>query len=200
MNSGRRARDPQGRRQAILDAALELVIEVGIARTSHRAIAERAGVPLGSTTYYFPTLPDLVAAALEQAAERVRREIRDLAGKIGDGRDLVGALVWMTGLAVGDRKRMLLEYELYLAAVRNDELRELAGLWLREIRTLLTPLIGAGPAAAVGALLDGVILQAMVTGAAPDPDMLETALTALVGRPAEKTTRSGDVVTGMPEM
>ncbi|BCJ67482.1 TetR/AcrR family transcriptional regulator [Polymorphospora rubra] len=187
MNSGRRPRDPQGRRQAILDAALELVIEVGIARTSHRAIAERAGVPLGSTTYYFPTLPDLVAAALEQAAERVRREIRDLAGKIGDGRDVVGALIWMTGLAVGDRQRMLLEYELYLAAVRNDELRELAGLWLHELRTLLAPLIGAGPAAAVGALLDGVILQAMVTGEAPDPDVLEVALTALVGRSAGKS-------------
>ncbi|MFD6726091.1 TetR family transcriptional regulator, partial [Streptomyces sp. NPDC060131] len=43
--------DPQ-RRERILAATLDLIAEEGIARVSHRRIAQRAGVPLGSMTYH----------------------------------------------------------------------------------------------------------------------------------------------------
>jgi TetR/AcrR family transcriptional regulator, regulator of biofilm formation and stress response len=42
------------RRDRIAAAALAIVLEQGVAAVSHRAVADRAGVPLGSTTTSTP--------------------------------------------------------------------------------------------------------------------------------------------------
>ncbi len=42
----------------------------GIAGLSHRGVAAEADVPLGSLTYHFATLEELLVAALRQAGER----------------------------------------------------------------------------------------------------------------------------------
>src|SRR4051794_27277197 len=64
------ASTPKGerRRQALVEAAAELLIEGGFDAVRHRAIAERAGLPLSSTTYYFDSLDELIAAAVEHHA------------------------------------------------------------------------------------------------------------------------------------
>lgn len=51
------------RRSAIVDAAVDLLLEGGPAELTHRRIALRAGVPLAATTYYFDSLGALVAEA-----------------------------------------------------------------------------------------------------------------------------------------
>jgi len=59
----------------IVDATLALVFEVGLSEISHRKIAERGNLPLGSTTYHFDTLGEIVTAAVEKmfADEQLRR-------------------------------------------------------------------------------------------------------------------------------
>src|SRR4051812_23481014 len=61
------ASTPKGerRRAALVEAAAELLVEGGFEAVRHRAVAERAGLPLASTTYYFDSLDDLIAAAVE---------------------------------------------------------------------------------------------------------------------------------------
>ncbi|HEX6382829.1 MAG TPA: TetR family transcriptional regulator, partial [Acidimicrobiia bacterium] len=60
------------RREALLRAAIELLGETGVRSVTHRAVAERAGVPLASTTYYFSSVKELVEEALKlHVAERV---------------------------------------------------------------------------------------------------------------------------------
>ena len=60
MSDGtRRRRDPEARRREIVTAAAELIVEIGVDALTHRKVAARAGVPLGSTTQYFATLDDL---------------------------------------------------------------------------------------------------------------------------------------------
>jgi DNA-binding transcriptional regulator YbjK len=174
------ARDPEGRRRALLAATVEVIAEVGVGKTTHRAIAARAGVPLGATTYYFPTLHDLVTAALEQVTDGARVELGSWARELGDGRDLAGVLPRLVQQYLADRPRALLEYELYLAAARSPELRPLAEQWLHGMRDLLTPYTGAATAMAIIALLDGAMLQAVVTGDAPDSKTLRTAITRLL--------------------
>lgn len=44
-----RKRDPEARRNAILNAAVDLIVESGTSSLTHRAVAARAGVSLGST-------------------------------------------------------------------------------------------------------------------------------------------------------
>ncbi|MYX24216.1 TetR family transcriptional regulator, partial [Streptomyces sp. SID8380] len=69
--------DPD-RRQRIIDAAIRVVGRSGIAGLSHRSAAAEADVPLGSTTYHFATLDDLLVAALRQVNENFARLVRDL--------------------------------------------------------------------------------------------------------------------------
>ena len=55
----RRRHDPQ-RRDRIIDACLEVLAEHGVAGTSHRRVAAAAGVPLGSMTYHFTGMDELL--------------------------------------------------------------------------------------------------------------------------------------------
>ena len=58
-----------GRRETILAAAVESVVEEGYVRTTMSQVARRAGVPRPLVQYYFPTLALLLRAAIEAIAE-----------------------------------------------------------------------------------------------------------------------------------
>ena len=66
-NSVTAAVTPKGerRRYALVSAAADLLCEGGFDAVRHRAVARRAGLPLASTTYYFSSLDDLIAKAVE---------------------------------------------------------------------------------------------------------------------------------------
>lgn len=180
MTTPARTRDPEGRRRALSTAVIDVIAEVGVGRVTHRAVAARAGVPLGATTYYFPTLNDLVASGLEQIADRARAEIELWEQELGLSDDLARTLTALSRQYLEDRPRALLEYELYLAAAKSPDLRPLAEVWPDGCRALLTRFTDAGTARAVTAMLDGVLLQAVVTGQDLDPEMLHTALSSLL--------------------
>ena len=59
------ATTPKGerRRSRLIAAAGELLLEGGFDAVRHRAVADRAQLPLASTTYYFGSLEDLMAEA-----------------------------------------------------------------------------------------------------------------------------------------
>ncbi|AZG46071.1 TetR/AcrR family transcriptional regulator [Gordonia insulae] len=59
------AATPKGlrRRSRLIEAAGALLLEGGFDAVRHRAVAERAQLPLASTTYYFGSLEDLMAEA-----------------------------------------------------------------------------------------------------------------------------------------
>src|SRR3954447_12060483 len=54
------------RRQQLVTAAAELLRAGGFDAVRHRAVAERAGLPLASTTYYFDSLDELITVALDR--------------------------------------------------------------------------------------------------------------------------------------
>lgn len=49
----------------ILEATLAVITRDGMRGVRHRAVAQEAGVALGSTTYYFKSIDDLIASAFE---------------------------------------------------------------------------------------------------------------------------------------
>src|ERR1700761_3739057 len=57
------------RRNALADAAIEVLGTAGMHKLSHRAVDERAGLPAGTAANYFPRRDDLLAAAAERVAE-----------------------------------------------------------------------------------------------------------------------------------
>jgi DNA-binding transcriptional regulator YbjK len=64
------------RRAALVAAAAALLRTGGFDAVRHRAVAERAGLPLASTTYYFGSLDDLVVAAAERTGRDELAEVR----------------------------------------------------------------------------------------------------------------------------
>lgn len=69
-------------RAALLDAAIECLVEYGYEGTTTGRVCERAGLSRGAHLHHFGTRPALVAAALEELAMRrgedIRREVAAL--------------------------------------------------------------------------------------------------------------------------
>ncbi|MGK5681095.1 TetR/AcrR family transcriptional regulator [Actinoplanes sp. URMC 104] len=173
-----RARDPEARRRALAVAALEVISESGIGRTTHRAVAARADLPLGATTYYFPTLDDLIAAGLQLAAADQQADLAIWAERLRGTDDVPAAVAGLIAEYVTDRQRAQMECELYVAAGRDPALRPLATAWLTGMHDLLEPHFGAAATRDLVALFDGVTLQALITGR----DVDAGALTATIRR------------------
>ncbi|KUO22679.1 TetR/AcrR family transcriptional regulator [Streptomyces dysideae] len=163
-----RRHDPE-RRQRIIDAAIRVVGRKGLAGLSHRSVAAEADVPLGSTTYHFTTLDELMVAALRQANECFAELIAARGGLTGPGTDLAAELASLTGeWLAGDRTGVELEYELYLAALRRPALRPIAAEWAENLAALLSRHTDPATARALVAMLDGICLQVLLTDQAYD--------------------------------
>ena len=116
----------QRRRAALLEAAEQLVAEVGAGAVTHRAVAARAGVPLSTTSYFFSSIDELVTEALRQSAQS-RVDDFDDAERVwvmSEGepaeemiRGLVDQILTVSPLAEGG------QVEAYLAAGRRPELQ-----------------------------------------------------------------------------
>ncbi|WP_030336627.1 TetR/AcrR family transcriptional regulator [Streptomyces sp. NRRL B-1381] len=180
--------DPH-RRTRIIDAALSVMAADGIAGLSHRTVAAEADVPLGSTTYHFGSLDELLVAALRRCNENFVRTLREsealAAGGEAEGAEGAvratgpGGAAGSAGLAdeltrllgqwfAGERGAIELEYELYLAALRRPALRPVAAEWTEEAVELLSRRTDPGTARALVALMDGVCLQVLLAGGAFD--------------------------------
>ncbi|MGW2786747.1 TetR/AcrR family transcriptional regulator [Streptomyces populi] len=174
--------DP-GRRQRIIDAAIRVVGAKGIAGLSHRSVAAEADVPLGSTTYHFKTLDDLMVAALRQTNEGFA-EVLAARGTLEDTRaDLAAELAGLMGeWMAGDRTGVELEYELYLAALRRPALRPVAAEWIDGLVEPLTRRTDPVTARALVALLDGICLQVLLTGTSYDEGYAREVLDRVLRR------------------
>jgi TetR/AcrR family transcriptional regulator, regulator of biofilm formation and stress response len=121
-----------GRREQILDATLRVIGRSGRQAVTHRAVAEEAGVPLGSTTYYFDSRDDLLQQALEHvSASEVERygQLGEELRTVRSPRELADRLIDELVSAAQDRVAYIAEYELWLEAGRRAELREAAQSW-----------------------------------------------------------------------
>ncbi|MFI9830486.1 TetR/AcrR family transcriptional regulator [Streptomyces sp. NPDC051913] len=172
--------DPE-RRQRIIDAAIRVVGEKGLAGLSHRTAAAEADVPLGSTTYHFKTLDELMVAALRQANEGFAKVIAARGGLEDPRADLAAELAgWMGEWLAGDRTGVELEYELYLAALRRPALRPVAGEWTEQLVDLVARRTDPLTARALVALMDGICLQVLLTDGVYDEAYAREALARII--------------------
>jgi len=177
------ASTPKGerRRQALVEAARDLLVERGFDAVRHRAVAERAGLPLASTTYYFDSLDDLVTAAVERHARGELERGRALLAELPRRRDLDATLdVVLDQLlgpptADGDAEVVQLRYERLVATFRRPYLRALMRTLGDELRALLHEVferswagVGERRLEQLIALVDGTVVNALIE-VDPDP-------------------------------
>src|SRR6266542_2374093 len=111
------------RQTDIADAAIATLARDGMRGLTHRAVDRTAGLPEGSTSYYFRTRQALLQAAIERLAEVDASEIPALPHDDPDALAHAAAELVERWLTTG-RERQLARYELALEATRRPHLRE----------------------------------------------------------------------------
>lgn len=169
------------RRSEILDGALHVLAEHGMRGLTHRAVDAAAGIPQGSTSYYFRSRSALVAGCVERLLEHDVAVERAVFSAVDGG--LVDVLVDVAvALVTTKRHRTVARYELSLAAMRDPELNATlrgAGDTIRTIMADLLRMLGATDpvrsAEELAATLDGLLFTALVRGPR-EPAALAAAL------------------------
>ncbi|WP_428957013.1 TetR/AcrR family transcriptional regulator [Streptomyces sp. cg35] len=160
MTGTSRGPNDPGRRDRIIDAALDVIAEHGVTGATHRRIAEAAGVPLGSMTYYFGGMQDLLIEAFTRLAEsmsaRYHEQLR-AADTVTEARAAVVEII--CGPQHGSRRELILCYELYAFASRNPALLGVIRSWLNASRTSLSRHFDPRTARALDALVEGLSIH-----------------------------------------
>jgi AcrR family transcriptional regulator len=116
--------------RALVEAAIELLVERGWAATTAVAVCERAGCTRGALVHHYPSLAGLLAHALETVYE----------GFVVPGRGPAGTLVEVVDRlweAIGDR-RFKAVIEAWSAAGNDPELATEIGPAIRRFATLVS--------------------------------------------------------------
>ncbi|GAA4720759.1 transcriptional regulator, TetR family [Promicromonospora umidemergens] len=158
-----RGRDVRAR---LLQAARELISEVGWGGVSTRVLAERAGVRYGLVHYHFESLQALLRQATLEAMSGMLDGTAALLTGAANPADGVEAMLLEHDQYDGTDPASLLFIEGYLAATRDTELRDqMSAIMIRFRTTLATSLADAGhpsadeAASVIMAAFDGFILH-----------------------------------------
>jgi DNA-binding transcriptional regulator YbjK len=158
--SRRRRRHDPDRRDRLVATALDVIAEHGVAGASHRAIARAADVPLGSTTYHFSTLDELLTAAFTVQAEAVAGALEERMRTAGDRESALDALAGhLAQDLLGSQRPLVLAVELYVAAARRPALRAVTQAWMLRSRRALEMHFDSVTARELDALIEGLVLQ-----------------------------------------
>jgi DNA-binding transcriptional regulator YbjK len=133
------------RRQAILDAALRIIVREGVRAVRHRAVAAEAQVPLSATTYYFKDIDDLITDTFALFVERsaaymahfwdsteglLLEQVGKLDGSVEARRTLADeiarlAVEYVRGQLLTRRDELMAERAFHQEALLNPRLHEL---------------------------------------------------------------------------
>lgn len=147
--------DP-GRKSRILQATLEVIRDEGVRATSYRRIAAQAEVPLGSVTYYFPTLEGLIVSAIDSTRDHLEPRYAAPLRAAHTNADVVDVLVDAT---IGATSPSLVDIRLYEEirhyGSRNPKVDDFLRTLEAEALVMLQRVVPESTALAVNALLWG---------------------------------------------
>lgn len=161
------------RRTALVRAAADLLQGSGLEAVSHRAVAGRAGLPLGATTYYFADLTELRRAAVDALAEddvaRMAAAVEALPTRRRGA--AVAARLIATLLTPDEYGALVAWYERYVLAAREPlfaaAARRSNAAALESVAAVLerSELTAGVAPQVVLAVVDGAVLGALADGA-----------------------------------
>lgn len=180
---GPRRRDPEARRRAILDAAAEIVVEQGPAALTHRAVAARAGVALGSTTRYFASIDDLREATLRMLGDEIDASLDAVELELSSCDDPAERSAALMHDYLFDSRQVHATMALVTAAASDALLRSLALRWTDRLTDILAQYTSRERAVAVGVYLDGAVMHAAVHDTPLSRDALARVIRAIFTMP-----------------
>ena len=196
---GVRAR-PRPRRERLLEVTIELIAREGVDAVTHRRVAQLAGVPLGSTSYYFSSREEMLVQALEtfgrQEIASLRARLTDVPLRRPSGRRYVDELLDFLAPQLGsDHWRTVAQYALLCEAARRPELapvvREWNQAWWTVLEEVFEALKAPDPtleARMLLAMLDGFLIEQL---GAPEADFVAAVLKPALRRALERASPEG---------
>jgi TetR/AcrR family transcriptional regulator, regulator of biofilm formation and stress response len=185
-----------------LRATLELIGEHGSDAVTHRAVAERAGLPLSATTYWFASKDELLQETLllvvREEVERLERLVLDLAPRELDVAEWARAVsAELAADLESDPIRHVAFIELVLEGTRHPWLAAEVARW--HAAHLRLAELGLRATGAPDPRADAPLLVATITGfllgqlATPVDDFEERIFRPSLERLFTKLTESGAV-------
>ncbi|OXR44461.1 hypothetical protein B7C42_03250 [Nocardia cerradoensis] len=154
------------RRGLIVGTAIDLIAREGLRALTHRALDTAAGLPPGSTSYYFRTKRALIEAIVDVITERSRTDFRSAGLPATDPDDIATAVAaWLDDLLARRRNHLIARHMLITDLLGDDELhsRLVASLFShRHARELFRSLGAADPDTAAAdyiAVIEGLVFD-----------------------------------------
>lgn len=168
------------RRDVLVAAAAQVLMDTGFGGVTHRAVAQRAALPLAATTYYFSSLEDLLDEAMQHLASSwltAAHEVLDAAPtRLRSARAVADTVLRVVAaghdLGDADQAALLTLYERYLEAGRHPRLRPLVARYDAQLDAMVAEVLRRGRRPAtpeavrlVLAVADGAVLRGLAEGA-----------------------------------
>lgn len=169
------------RRDLLIDSALDVIAEHGVAGTTHRRVAAAADVPLGSTTYYFADLHDLLGAAFARFADRISERFE---ARLLTARSAEEALDQITEFLLQDfvdPQDLALSYEFYAYAIRRPAVRSLVEAWFARSQVALVRFFDPATARLVDTFVEGLFTYRGLAREFSDGPEIRRGLALLTG-------------------
>lgn len=190
----RRRQPPQIRRQMIIGAARDVIAERGLHATTVRDIAGAARVAVGTVTYHFSGIAEVLAGVLEAEMAEYSAPVMVRAAVEPTGRAGLRALT--DGLlATGDRavQHWRLWLDFWTLAAHQPHYSDWQSRVYRDLHALVAELLERGrddgtlavrdasqQAVEYIAMMDGLVVQGYLPGSRLDPGQARAMLTAYV--------------------
>lgn len=181
------------RGRQIIAAARDVLVRDGVARTTMRAVADEAQIPLGTLQHVFPTKQKLLRAVIEDVVEEIAEVLRTSADLDAGLEHAVrqGIRGFWNTLVVGHDNLQLVQFELVVQALRTPGLEDLArwqyeryvdvvAYWCEQAAARAQETVAIGYrsiARTILAGIDGLIVQYVVD---PDPARADEDLDTLI--------------------
>lgn len=174
----RRARrhDPN-RKELIVESALAVLARDGVAGITHRAIAEEADVPLGSITYHFATLDDIIQLAFQTHVEKLAKRFEDRLAQCAPGVDLIDCITAaITDDLAANPNELAVTYELYGDTVRRADNKRLTQAWMDRAQDALAQHFDRATAHLLDVVIEGLMVHMSVAQQPISKDAVRTLL------------------------
>lgn len=190
-----RRNDPD-RRDRIIDACLDVIAESGVVGVSHRKVARSAGVPLGSMTYHFDGIDDLLHEAFTRFTTTFSERFEKRMAAAPDAEAALDAVVAIIREDVFTSTReLVLTSELYTLAARENSYRRLTTEWMARSRAALERHFDPATASLLDALIEGLTLHRALDNEPREPEEIARAVSRIANNASAPTgpdTGEGD--------
>jgi DNA-binding transcriptional regulator YbjK len=174
--------DP-GRRDRIIDACLDVIATTGVAGTSHRKVAEAAGVPLGSMTYHFSGMKELLHEAFSRFAGTASEQFEERMAAASDTCTAKQAIAdAITHVVLKRQRDLVLTHEIYTLAARDPAYRDITNAWMTRSRRTLEQYFDPATARILDALVEGLSIHRALDNEPQDEAIVTAAVERITAR------------------